>query len=184
MNSGNVDNASYKTTIEIGAGKLKQVCWYLVNACIFKSALFVSSSLKVFLLRLFGAKIETGVVIKPSVNIKYPWKLSIGRNTWIGENVWLDNVAFISIGNNVCISQGAVLITGNHNYKKASFDLILAAIHIEDGVWVGAKAIVCPGTVCASHAVISAGAVVSGNIEAFTIYKGNPAQKTGVRVIN
>lgn len=184
MNTGKVDNASYKTTIEIGAGKLKQVCWYLVNACVFKSSLIVSSSLKVFLLRLFGAKIETGVVIKPCVNIKFPWKLSIGKNTWIGENVWLDNVAPISIGNNVCISQGAFLVTGNHNYKKTSFDLILAAIHIDDGVWIGAKAIVCPGTVCASHAVISAGAVVSGNIDAFTIYKGNPAQKTGVRIIN
>lgn len=184
MNTGKVDNASYKTTVEIGANKFKQVLWYLMNACVFKSSLFVSSSLKVFLLRFFGATIQSGVVIKPCVNIKFPWKLDVGKNTWIGENVWLDNVAPISIGNNVCISQGAVLITGNHNYKKTSFDLMLAAIIIEDGVWIGAKAIVCPGTVCGTHAVVSAGAVVSGDIEAYAIYKGNPAQKTGNRVIN
>lgn len=179
-----VDNASYTTTIDIGAGKLKQICWYLVNVLVFKNGLFVSSSCKVFLLKCFGAGVAGGVVIKPSVNIKYPWKLSIGKNTWIGEHAWIDNLAAVSIGDNVCISQGALLLTGNHNYKKTGFDLMLGPISIEDGVWIGAKAIVCPGTVCGTHAVVSAGAVVSGRLEAYSIYKGNPAQKSGERVIS
>ncbi len=179
-----VDNASYTTTIDIGAGKLKQICWYLVNVLVFKNGLFVSSSFKVFLLKCFGANVANGVVIKPSVNIKYPWKLSIGRNSWIGEHVWIDNLATVSIGDHVCISQGALLLTGNHNYKKTSFDLMLGPITIEDGAWIGAKAIVCPGTVCGTHAVVTAGAVVSGILASYGIYKGNPAQQTGERVIS
>jgi putative colanic acid biosynthesis acetyltransferase WcaF len=132
-----VDNASYQTSIEIKAGKLKQVCWYCVNVLFFKNSFIISSRLKVFLLRWFGAAVGAGVVIKPCVNIKYPWKLTIGNYSWIGEQVWIDNLAEVVIGDHVCLSQGAFLLTGNHHYKKTSFDLILAPITIEEGVWIG-----------------------------------------------
>ena len=125
-----------------------------------------------------------GVVIKPSVNIKFPWKLSIGDHSWIGENVWIDNLAKVSIGNNVCISQGAYLLTGNHNYKKTTFDLITAEIILEDGVWIGAKAIVCPGVTCKTHAILTVASVASKDLDAYTIYRGNPAIKINDRVID
>ncbi len=70
-----VDNSAYKTTINIGAGKAKQLLWYFVNILILKNSLIVFSGWKVFVLKLFGASIGKGVVIKPIVNIKYPWKL-------------------------------------------------------------------------------------------------------------
>ena len=73
------------------------------------------SGLKVFLLQLFGAKVGKGVVIKPNVNIKYPWLLEIGDYTWIGERAWIDNLAQVKIGKNCCISQGAMLLCGNNN---------------------------------------------------------------------
>lgn len=73
---------------------------------------------KIWMLRKFGAKIGKGVFIKPLVNIKYPWNLDIGDYTWIGENVWIDNLTQVKIGSNVCISQGAMLLCRNHNYKK------------------------------------------------------------------
>ena len=178
-----VNNSVYKTTIVIGAGKLKQIGWYLTNVLFFRNSLNSSSALKVGFLKLFGATIGEGVIIKPAVNIKFPWKLSIGNHSWIGENVWIDNLADITIGANVCISQGALLLTGNHNYKRSSFDLILAPIIIEDGVWIGAKAIVCPGVVCGTHAVLSVASVASNEMEAWGIYRGNPAIKVGKRFL-
>jgi len=101
-----------------GGNAFKRLLWHYVNAVVFKTALLPVSGIKVFLLRLFGAKIGANVMIKPSVNIKYPWNLTIGNHTWIGENVWIDSLVMITIGSNVCLSQGAVLLTGSHNYKK------------------------------------------------------------------
>ena len=178
-----VNNALYKTTIVIGASTLKQWLWYLCNVFFFKSSLAPHSGLKVFLLRLFGAKVGREVIIKPSVNIKFPWKLAIGDHSWIGEGVWIDNLANVFIGRSVCLSQGAFLLTGNHDFKKITFDLITAAIVIEDGVWIGAAAIVCPGVTCGTHAVLSVASVATGNLEANFIYKGNPAAKTVERGI-
>jgi len=165
-----------------GANPMKRFCWYFTNAAWMNSA-FPVSSVKVSLLRLFGAKIGQGVVIKPHVNIKYPWKLEIGNNVWIGENVWIDNLAHVTIDDNVCISQGALLLGGNHNYKKEAFDLIVGEIKLEHGVWIGAKATVCPGVTCHSHAVLAVGSVATSNLEAYKIYQGNPAQPIRERII-
>ena len=65
--------------------------------------------------------LEKGVVIKPNVKIKYPWNLYIGNNSWLGEKVWIDNLDIVSVGNNCCISQGAYLLTGNHDYRSEYF---------------------------------------------------------------
>jgi putative colanic acid biosynthesis acetyltransferase WcaF len=158
-----------------GAGKLKIFLWYIVNALFFINPLNPSSKLKIFLLRLFGAQVGTGVVIKPSVNIKYPWKLSVGNFTWIGEKVWIDNLELVSIADNCCLSQGCMLLTGNHNYRKSTFDLIALPITLESGSWIGAFAIVCPGVTVKSHAVLSVNSVASATLDSYSVYKGNPA---------
>jgi len=152
-----------------------RLSWFMVNAAIFNTSLLPFSKLKVVILRFYGAKIAEGVVIKPRVNIKYPWKLQIGRFTWIGEGVWIDNLDQVTIGANVCISQAALLLCGNHDYKSPLFDLSVLPITIEDGVWIGAKSIVCPGVVCRSHSVLSLGSVASKDLDAYSIYRGNPA---------
>jgi len=139
--------------------------------------------MKILLLKLFGASVGNGVVIKPNVNIKYPWFLRIGDYSWIGEDVWIDNLAKVEIGSHVCISQGAFLLCGNHDYTKPSFDLMVKPIIIEDGVWVGAKSVVCPGVTCFSHAILSVGSIATKNLEAYSIYQGNPAQKIKERRI-
>jgi putative colanic acid biosynthesis acetyltransferase WcaF len=166
-----------------GSNALKRIIWFYINALFLKTSLLPSSSFKVFLLRLFGARIGTGVIIKPGVNVKYPWHLTIGNHTWIGENAWIDSLVPITIGNSVCISQGAVLLTGNHNYKSPSFDLITKGIILEDGVWIGACAIVNPGVVASSHAMLTTGSVANKNLEAYFIYQGNPAVKLRERII-
>ena len=158
-----------------GASLLKRTAWFFVNALFFLNPLNPSSSAKVFLLRLFGARLGTGIIIKPSVNIKYPWLLEAGNDVWIGEGVWIDNLAKVTIGNNVCISQGAMLLTGNHNYKKEAFDLIVGPLVLDDGCWVGAKAVVCPGVTCGVCSMLAAGSIANKNLQSHGIYQGNPA---------
>jgi len=159
-----------------GKNKITRGLWYLVNAIFFISPLFPFSSIKKNMLKIFGAKIGKGVVIKPSVNIKYPWHLKIGDYSWIGEKVWIDNLEDIEIGNNVSISQGALLLSGNHNFKKSTFDLMIDKIIIEDGVWIGAKTIVTGGVTCHSHSILTVNSVASQNLDAYGIFKGNPAK--------
>ena len=158
-----------------GASLIKRTSWYFANVLFFLNPWNPSSYLKVVLLRLFGAKIGSGVIIKPAINIKYPWLLEVGNDVWIGENVWIDNLAKVTVGNDVCLSQGAMLLTGNHNYKKESFDLILGEIKLGDGCWIGAKAVVCPGVSCASHSILAVGSVANKDLQEFGIYQGNPA---------
>jgi len=171
-----VDLASYNNDwYNPGAGVIKRTMWYFINVLFFINPLNPVSSVKVILLRLFGAKVGTGVVIKPAVNIKYPWLLEIGNHVWIGEEVWIDNLTNVSIEDHVSISQGAMLLTGSHDYKKSTFNLLVGKIVVEEGAWIGAKAIVCPNVICATHSVLAAGSVATSNLEPYTIYQGNPA---------
>lgn len=173
------DNSWY----HIGAGNFKNILWYFCNILFVKCSLQPLSVIKVHLLRLFGAKIGKGVVIKPGVNIKYPWNLSIGDYSWIGENVWIDNLAKVKIGNNVCVSQGAMLLCGNHDYKRPTFDLMVKPIVIEDGAWVGAQSTVCPGVTMHLHSVLAVGSIASKDLMPYSIYRGNPAVKVAERVM-
>ncbi len=178
-----VDLSKYNNNWYKPGSSIKRMLWYFVNVFFFKSGWFPFYSLKVFLLKLFSAKIGKGVCIKPYVNIKYPWFLQIGNNVWIGENVWIDNLDNVTIGNNVCISQGALLLCGNHDYTKPTFDLMVKPIIIEDGVWLGAKCTIFGGVLCANHSVFLASTFVSSSSMPFGVYSGNPAIKLRDRKI-
>ena len=180
----NVDLSKYdKTRYKPGRGFVVRLLWYYVNLIFFQSRWFPFYGVKRFLLRLFGASVGRGVVIKPAVNIKYPWRLKIGDFSWIGEEVWIDNLADVEIGNNVVLSQGAMLLTGNHDYTSPLFEIFVLPIVLEDGVWIGAKSIVTPGVRCRSYSVLTVGSVATRDLEEFGIYQGNPAQKVKQRVI-
>ena len=166
-----------------GANKLKIVIWYFVNALFVRASWNPFMGIKVFFLKLFGAKIGKGLVIKNNVNIKFPWKLTLGNDVWLGENAWIDNLDEVIIGNNVCISQGALLLTGNHDYTLSTFDYRNAPIIIEDGAWIGAKTVVCPGIKVKSHAILTVGSTATKNMEAYGIYQGNHALKIRTRNI-
>ena len=172
------DNSWYKP-----GNSIKRLLWYFVNELVLKSTLIPFSFPRKFVLKIFGAKIGKGVIIKPGVNIKYPWLLKIGNYVWIGEYVWIDNLAKVILEDNVCISQGAMLLCGNHNYKKTTFDLMVNEIILEEGVWIGAKSVVCPGVTCKTHAILSVGSIANIDLEPYTIYQGNPAKKIRNRVI-
>ncbi|MBL9171611.1 MAG: colanic acid biosynthesis acetyltransferase WcaF [Verrucomicrobiales bacterium] len=171
------------SSFDPGASLLRRVAWYLV-ATIFFTSRFPIGFIKLILLRAFGAEVGGGVVIKPGVNIKSPWLLKIGSDCWIGENVWIDNLVLVTLGSNVCISQGAVILTGNHDYKCPHFSLTAKPIVVQSGVWIGAFSVVCPGVTAGDHSVLTVGSVASRDMDPFTIYRGNPAVATGVRKLS
>lgn len=174
------NNDWYKT----GGSLPKRLLWIIVSWLFFTHSLAIIPPVKVFLLRLFGARIGKKVMIKPNVRIKYPWNLVVENYAWIGEDVWIDNLAKVSIGESACISQGAMLLTGNHDFTKITFDLIVKPIVLEEGVWIGAKAVVCPGVKCFSHAVLSVNSVATKDLEAYAVYQGNPSIKVKDRIIS
>lgn len=177
------DLSKYNNSWYRPGSKFKRAVWYLMNLLFVRNRYCPIGGVKKLVLRMFGARIGRGVVIKPGVNIKYPWKLEIGDYTWIGEDVWIDNLGLVRIGSNCCLSQGALLLCGNHNYKKTTFDLMVGDILLEDGVWIGAKALVTGGSIAHSHALLTAGSVLIGSMDEYSIYQGNPAKKIREREI-
>lgn len=162
-----------------GAGFLKATLWYFVNALIVRASWNPFMGIKVALLRAFGAKIGKGF----NVIIKSPWNLVIGDDWWLGENCWIDNLDKVVIGSNVCILQGALVLTGNHDYTISSMPYRNAPIKIEDGAWIGAKTTVCPGVTVHRNAILTVGSVATKDMEENGIYQGNPAVKIRERKI-
>lgn len=163
-----VDLSKFSNTWYKPGNIVLRILWYITETLFFSTPLPFPTFLKKTLLQLYGATVGIGV---------------IGNNVWIGEGVWIDNLTKVKIGNNVCISQGAYIMTGNHNYKKDTFDLMVQPVIIEDGVWIGAKVVVCPGVKLKNHSVIAVGSVVTKDTEPYTVYQGNPAKEVRKRNI-
>lgn len=168
------------TEFDRGASRLKEVAWLFVSELLIAGPL-PGSSWRSLLLRAFGARIAKGVVLKPRVRIKFPWRLAVGANSWIGEHVWIDNLAPVTIGQSVCISQGAYLCTGNHDWSSHSFDLRTASITIESHAWVGARATLAPGTHMHPGSIIGLAGVASGEMQPWTVYAPTQAVNVGAR---
>lgn len=164
-----------------GRGIVVRTLWHFCSVAVFEGGLLPFSGLKVRLLKLFGASIGRGVVVKPNVRIKYPWRLSLGNHCWIGQGVWIDNLADVSIGENVCISQLVYLCTGSHNYRRRTFDLLTRPISIGDGAWLGARCTLFQGVTVGANALVAGGSVVGKNVSPTAIVAGNPSQVIGHR---
>lgn len=166
------DNPEYNP----GRGRLVRTLWYYCSLIVFESGWFPLSGAKARLLRLFGARIGRGLVIKPHVRIKYPWRLTVGDHCWIGQEAWIDNLADVEIGSHVCISQRTYLCTGSHDYRRSTFDLITKPILIEPGAWIGASATLLPGVKVGANSLVAGGSVVTRNVDSAIIVGGNPAR--------
>ncbi len=157
-----------------GAPMGKELLWRMLQQGIFGLEWIAAYGFKRQLLRRFGAKLASGVVIKPKARITFPWKLSIGANSWIGEEAWLLNLDRIEIGSNACISQRAFLCTGSHDWSKESFDLITKPIVIGDGAWICADVFIGPGVTIGENTVVTAGSVVNKDLPPGMVCSGNP----------
>lgn len=166
-----------------GRGFFVRGAWLLANRAFLQTTVPWPSALKARLLRAFGAKVGRGVVFKNRLNVKYPWNLEVGDDSWIGEGVWIDSLAKVTVGSNCCISQGVMIETGNHEWSSETFGLIVKEVILEEGSWAAVKSLLLPGARLASHAILGAGSVLSGDTEPYGIYFGIPAKKVKERVI-
>ena len=161
-----------------GAGRLKEALWVLCKCVFFLNPFPWPSFLRIWLLRLFGAQLGHGVVIRSGVNITFPWRLTVGNHVWIGEEVLILSLAPVTLGSNICISQRAFLCTGSHAWRCETFDLQTHPIVVEDRVWISAQAFIGPGARIGSDSVIGAGTVLMKTIPNNSFASGNPAMVT------
>lgn len=164
------------TELVRGAPLLVEAFWYFLGLPLLRSPLITSSAFRCRLLRLFGAKVGRGVHIKPGLRVKFPWYLEVGDHSWLGEDLWIDNLAQVKIEAHCCLSQGAYLCTGNHDWSSVNMRLYRRPITCRRGCWIGAKAVLCPGVVVGAGAIVSAGSVVTKNIPDMEVHAGNPAK--------
>lgn len=161
--------------LDRGRSKLVEAAWYGIKIFFFLSALPWPSGLKRGLLRLFGATIGRSVVIKPRVNIHFPWKLEVGDFTWLGEDAWLLNFEPLRIGRHCCISQRAFLCGGNHDFRTTNMRYRNGPITVNDGAWIGAQVFVAPNVSIGVDAVVVAGTIVTCDVPAGMVWGGQPA---------
>lgn len=166
-------------------GRASFVCqaWWLAQACLFATSPQFMYGWRNFLLRVFGAKIGENVIIRPSVRITYPWKLSIGDHSWIGDHVDLYTLGEIIIGSNAVISQRSYLCTGSHDFTKLDFPIYEKPIVIEDGVWVATDVFIAPGVTIHKNAVVGARSSVFNDLDAGYVYVGSPAKPIKPRTL-
>ncbi|HEY1787130.1 MAG TPA: WcaF family extracellular polysaccharide biosynthesis acetyltransferase [Verrucomicrobiae bacterium] len=160
--------------LDRGRPVIVEALWYLTKCLLFLTPLPVPCRLKCQVLRWFGARVGRGVVIKPRVNVHFPWKLTIGDFAWIGEEVFILNFEPVNIGAHCCISQRAFLCTGNHDYRRPDMPYRNRPITVEDGAWVGAQSFVAPGVRIGTETVITAGSVVTKSQPPRMVCGGNP----------
>lgn len=149
-----------------GRGVPIQILWLMSRGLLMKW--WCPNRIRIGVLRLFGAKIADGVLVRHQVKIHWPWKLEIGRNSWVGEEVWILNLEQVTIGSNTCISQGVFLCTGSHDRRSATFEFDNAPVVVGDSVWVAARATVLRGVRIGDGATVGATALVTADVPAGT----------------
>lgn len=156
--------------------------WWIVQALFFHTSPQVCYGWRRFLLRLFGARIGKGVIIRPSVTVTYPWKLTIGDWSWIGDQVTLYTLGEIIIEDNAVVSQHSYLCTGSHDHTRVTFDIWALPIRIESEAWLATNVFVGPGVTVGSAAIVGACSVTFKDVPAGMICAGNPLRVIRPRV--
>lgn len=163
-----------------GRGILHQALWVALSTMLF-TQVWCPNRLRCSILRAFGASIGNGVLIKHDVRVQWPWKLSIGDNSWIGVGAYLYNIEQLTIGSDVCISQQAFLCTGSHDHRSPVFEYDNGPIVLHDGVWVGARAVVLRGVTIGANSVIGATALVASDVDASTVVLAPQSVRAPIR---
>jgi putative colanic acid biosynthesis acetyltransferase WcaF len=158
----------------------KVYAWGLAELLFVSSSWQISSRVRRAVLVAFGAQVGEGVILRPRLRVRFPWKLAIGDRTWIGEDVWLHNQASVVIGHDAVISQGTFVTTGSHAHRR-DMALITSPVRIGDGAWVTARCIVLGGSTIGRSALVSPGSVVRGDVPAGVIYGAEPGSVLGPR---
>ncbi len=165
-----------------GKSKFTVQLWWIVQATLFRSSPQILYKWRVFLLRLFGAKIGKNTIIRPTVRITYPWKLSIGENSWIGDEVVLYSLGEIEIGSNAVISQRSYICTGSHDYKSEDFRIYATKITIGSKCWLATDVYVAPSITIGENTVVGARSSVFKDLPSNKVCMGSPAKPIKDRI--
>jgi putative colanic acid biosynthesis acetyltransferase WcaF len=149
--------------------------WILAEFLLVWNPLQLSSSVRAWTLRWFGARIGERVLLRPRLRVKFPWNLEIGDDCWIGEGVWIHNQDLVAIKDNAIVSQEAFVTTGSHDIYS-TMDLIVKPVTIRRGAWITTRCIVLQGVEVGENTVVTPGSVVQKSLPAEGIYGGNPAK--------
>ena len=150
--------------------------WWLTQALLFRNSPQVLYGFRRFILRLFGARIGKKVIIRPTVRITYPWKVSIGDYSWIGDDVVLYSLGEIEIGENVVISQKSYICAASHDYLKQNFPIFAKKVTIKDACWLATDVFVSPGITINKGTVVGSRSSVYKDLPENKICMGNPAK--------
>ncbi|WP_426370153.1 putative colanic acid biosynthesis acetyltransferase [Pseudocolwellia sp. HL-MZ7] len=156
--------------------KLIRVIWRFVYIVFFRFSPVPLFKYRNFILKLFGANLQTTSRIYPSVSIWLPANLSIGSQSTLGPFVDVYNQGKITIGDKVIVSQGAHLCASTHDYNDPLHPLLLAPINVSNDVWICAEAFIGPNVAIDLGCVVGARAVLTKSTEEWTVYGGNPAK--------
>lgn len=157
--------------------------WWLIQGTIFRFSLHNMYGFRANILRVFGAEIGKGTKIRSSARFTYPWKVSIGDYSWIGDEVVFYSLDKIIVESNVVISQKSYLCTGTHDINDEHFSLITRPIIVKENSWIATDCFVHPGVTIAPGSIVAARSTVIKNTEEKYIYAGNPAKKIKIRNI-
>lgn len=157
--------------------------WWIVEALLFRPSPQFMYGWRRFLLRSFGAKVGKHVIVRPSVRTQFPWKVTIGDYSWIGDNVVLYSLGAILIGKHVVVSQKSYLCTGSHDYTKTDFPIYSVPIVLEDECWLATDVYVAPGVTIGRGTVIGARSSVFKSLPAGVVCMGSPARVVKERVV-
>lgn len=156
-------------------GTFVEALWILVEFFLVTNSLQVSSTIRAWALRMFGAQVGANVLLRPRLRVKFPWNLRIGDNCWIGEGVWIHNQGKVTVEDNAVLSQDAFITTGSHDIY-GSMDLVIEPVFIHRGAWVTTRCLILQGVEVGENTVVSPGSVVNKSLPPNNIYGGNPAQ--------
>jgi len=161
--------------------KVRRLLWAITQATFFRFSFHTWNGWRIYLLRSYGATIDSSCVIRRTVNIECPWNLTMGANSCLGNNVVLYCLGKVTIGDRVSISQYAHLCAGTHDYTHDDMPLQRLPITICDDVWLAADSFVGPNVTVGEGAILGARGVAMRDLDARSIYTGNPATITKKR---
>lgn len=150
--------------------------WWIVQALLFRPSPQFMYAWRRWLLRLFGAEVGVGVILRPTMRVQFPWKVNIGDYAWIGDDVVLYSLGPITIGEHAVVSQKSYLCTGSHDPAQIDFPIFHQAITIEAECWIATDVYVGPGVTIGRGTVVGARSSVFKNLEAGKICVGSPAK--------
>jgi putative colanic acid biosynthesis acetyltransferase WcaF len=165
-----------------GRSALTVQLWWLVQATLFRLSPQVAYGWRRWLLRLFGARVGRGVLVRPSVRTTYPWKVVLGERAWIGDDVVLYSLERISVGHDAVVSQRSYLCAGTHDHEQASFPLVGRPIVVGNESWLATDVFIAPGVTIGNGAVVGARSSVFSDLPEMMVCFGTPAQPVRPRL--